>query len=188
MGGTVTDVRLRIGKAWSAFQQLKRVWKSSTLTLNIKMRLLNTLVKPILLYGSETWRTSVATTRRLQVFMNTCLRHILRIRWPQIISNEELWRRTNQDPIELELLQRRWRWVGHTLRKASTSCVRQALSWEAIGRRRRGRPRNTWRRDLRRHMSEMQLTWSQIECLAQDRVVWRRLVNGLYPRRDERPE
>ena len=43
---------------------------------------------------------------------------------------------------------RRWRWIGHTLRKPSTNITRQALFWNPQGKRKRGRPRNSWRRDL----------------------------------------
>ncbi|KAK3770067.1 hypothetical protein RRG08_043223 [Elysia crispata] len=53
-GGTDADVRVRIGKARAAFKQLKNVWKASKLTKNTKLRLFNTTVKPVLLYGSET--------------------------------------------------------------------------------------------------------------------------------------
>ena len=187
-GGTDADVMARIGKARYAFYQLRSAWNSSVITIHTKLRLMNALVTPILLYGSETWRSSVATTRRLQVFINTCLRQILKIRWPRIISNQALWTRTNQQPIEIVIAQRRWRWIGHTLRKPEGNCTRQALSWEAKGQRKRGRPRNSWRRDLKKQISGLNRTWSQLEILAQDRVAWRSLVNGLYPRRDQRPE
>jgi hypothetical protein len=36
---------------------------------------------------------------------------------PEHVSNQELWRRAQQAPIEEEILKRKWRWIGHTLRK-----------------------------------------------------------------------
>jgi len=68
-GGTETDVKARIGKARAAFLQLKNVWNSKDLTLQTKIRIFNTNVKPVLLYGSETWRTTVATTKNVQTFI-----------------------------------------------------------------------------------------------------------------------
>ncbi|KAK3793480.1 hypothetical protein RRG08_000682 [Elysia crispata] len=85
-GGTDADVRVRIGKARAAFKQLKNVWKASKLTKNTKLRLFNTTVKPVLLYGAETWRTTLSTMNRLQTFTNGCLRIILKIKWPEKIS------------------------------------------------------------------------------------------------------
>ena len=33
----------------------------------------------------------------IQTFLNTCLRLILNIRWPEKISDEKLWQRTGQE-------------------------------------------------------------------------------------------
>ena len=185
-GGTDADVRTRIGKARAAFHQLKNIWGSSVIGITTKIRLFNTIVKPLLLYGAETWRTTVTTIKKIQVFINTCLRKILKIRWPDKISNEELWRRTNQQPVEEDILQRRWRWIGHTLRKPASNTTRQSLTWNPQGKRKRGRPRNTWRRDLDADAKQMGQTWGQLERLAQNRDAWRKLVGGLCPRWDHR--
>ncbi|VDO65667.1 unnamed protein product [Schistosoma margrebowiei] len=53
-GGSDADVKARIGKAWVAFLQLKNIWNSKQLSTNIKVRILNTNVKAVLLYGAET--------------------------------------------------------------------------------------------------------------------------------------
>jgi hypothetical protein len=181
-GGTDADIKTRIGKARAAFCQLKNVWSSTELTTNVKIRMFNTIIKPVLLYGAETWRTTTTNMKRIQTFINTCLRRILRIRWPDKISNEQLWQRTQQQPAEEEILQRRWRWIGHTLRKPASSTTRQALTWNPQGKRKRGRPRNTWRRDLKKTGH----TWGQLEKLAQDRDGWREFVGGLCPSRGHR--
>ncbi|KAH3868005.1 hypothetical protein DPMN_031141, partial [Dreissena polymorpha] len=45
--------------------------------------------------------------------------------------------------------------------------------------RKRGRPRNTWRRDMGADAKQMGQTWGQLEILAQNRDAWRKLVGGL---------
>jgi hypothetical protein len=47
---------------------------------------------------------------------NRCICRILKIFWLVQISNQELWARAKQRPIELEIRQRKWGWLGHTLR------------------------------------------------------------------------
>ncbi|VDP55585.1 unnamed protein product [Schistosoma margrebowiei] len=47
---------------------------SKQLSTNIKVRIFNTNVKAVLLYGAETWRTTTTTTKKVQVFINGCLR------------------------------------------------------------------------------------------------------------------
>jgi hypothetical protein len=33
------------------------------------------------------------------------------------IPDEELWQRTKQTPIEQQITERKWRWIGYILRK-----------------------------------------------------------------------
>ncbi|VDP48317.1 unnamed protein product, partial [Schistosoma margrebowiei] len=47
-------------------------------------------------------RTTTTTIKKVQVFINSCLRKILNIHWPDTISNSLLWERTNQLPAEEE--------------------------------------------------------------------------------------
>ena len=126
-GGTDADVRARIGKARAAYLQLKNIWSSKVVSTRTKIRLFNSNIKPVLLYGAETWRTTKTTTTKVQTFINSCLRRILQIRWPDTIRNSDLWQRTNQLPTENEIRRRRWGWIGHTLRKPASNTTRMTL-------------------------------------------------------------
>ncbi|CAH8650385.1 unnamed protein product [Schistosoma mattheei] len=169
-GGSDADVKARIGKARVAFLQLKNIWNSKQLSTNIKVRIFNTNVKAVLLYGAETWRTTTTTIKKVQVFINSCLRKILNIHWPDTISNSLLWERTNQLPAEEEIRKRRWKWIGHTLRKSSNCITRQALTWNPEGKRKRGRPKNTLHWEIEADMKRMNNNWKELERIAQDRV------------------
>ncbi|VDO88119.1 unnamed protein product [Schistosoma margrebowiei] len=131
------------------------------------------------MYGAETWRTTTTTIKKVQVFINSCLRKILNIHWPDTISSSLLWERTNQLPAEEEIRKRRWKWIGHTLRKSLNCITRQALTWNPEGKRTRGRPKNTLRRIIEADMKRMNYNWTQLERIAQYRVGWRMLVSGL---------
>ena len=91
------------------------VWRSTALTTKTKLRVFGSNVKAVLLYGSETWRLTKRLAQKSQVFINKSLRSILRIWWPRKISNKELRRQTGQRPIDQELRQRAWGWIGHML-------------------------------------------------------------------------
>ncbi|VDP38398.1 unnamed protein product [Schistosoma margrebowiei] len=58
---------------------MKNIWNSKQLSTNIKVRIFNTNVKAVLLYAAETWRTTTITIKKVQVFINGCLRKILNI-------------------------------------------------------------------------------------------------------------
>ncbi|VDP37244.1 unnamed protein product [Schistosoma margrebowiei] len=112
--------------------------------------------------------------------MNSCLLKILNIHWSDTISNRLLWERTTQLPAEEEIRKRRWKWIGHTLRKSSNRITRQALTWNPVGGRKRGRPKNTLRRIIESDMKRMNRNWKELERIAWNRIGWGVLVSGLY--------
>ncbi|VDO49548.1 unnamed protein product [Schistosoma margrebowiei] len=73
------------------------------------------------------------------------------IRWPDTISNNLLLERTNQIPVEEEIRKKRWKWIGHTLRKAHNCVTRQALTWNPQDQRKRGRPKK--KRKTKEHIT-----------------------------------
>nr|KAG5714060.1 hypothetical protein BaRGS_020388 [Batillaria attramentaria] len=104
-GGTDRDVTARIGKARAAMVMLKNVWASKVVSIRTKLRIFNSNVKSVLLYGCETWRTTKTMQQKIQTFLNTCLRRIFNIRWPEKIRNEELWERAGQEPVAKQILE-----------------------------------------------------------------------------------
>ena len=106
--------------------------------------------------------------QKLQSFTNKCLRKILKIYWPKVISNKELWERTGQKTIGEEILRRKWRWIGHTLRKGDNNIAKEALEWNPQGIRKRGRPVNTWRRSVLSEAKDFGKTWNQLKLEAKN--------------------
>lgn len=82
-GGADEDVKSRIGKARQAFNTLRPVWNSTSISTKTKLQIFTTNVKSVLLYGSETWRVTRSISNKLQTFINKCLRRILKIYWPE---------------------------------------------------------------------------------------------------------
>ena len=133
----------------------------------------------MLLYGSDSWKTTQEIVKKLRVFIHKCLRIILCIRWPQKISNLEVRNICKQEDIMVDLTRRKWTWIGHVLRKDSGDVVKESLLWTSEGKRQRGRPRITWRRSAEKELKSMHLTWSEIRKVAQDRSHWRETVKAL---------
>ncbi|KAJ4446355.1 hypothetical protein ANN_13051 [Periplaneta americana] len=80
-----------------------------------KVRLFESNVKSVLLYGSETWKVTKYLTHKLQTFLNRCLRNILGAWWPNVIANTLLRKKMRQKPIDLEIKRRKWCCIGHAL-------------------------------------------------------------------------
>ena len=114
--------------------------------------------------------------RKIQTFVDRCLRYILRIWWPNIIYNKDLWKATGVEDINLEIRNRKFRWIGHTLRKVDGEIPKAALHWNPQGNRKRGRPKNSWRKSV---IKEAGRSWNGLRFLAADRQKWKRLIDNL---------
>ena len=158
---------------------LKNIWASKEISTRTKLRIFSSNVTSVLLYGSETWREMKTMLQKIHTFINTYLRHIYNIRWPEMIPNEDLWEGAGQEPVAKQILKRYWGWIGHTLQKPASSITYQALTWNPQGKRKRGRPRNSWRRDTEAELKQQGTNWTGAARTAQNRVRWRRVVNGL---------
>ena len=56
--GSNEDIKVKVNKARAAFNMLRKVWSSHVISQRTKLRIFNTNVKAILLYGSETCGTT----------------------------------------------------------------------------------------------------------------------------------
>lgn len=182
-GGTDADINSRIKKARDVYGGLSRVWNASTISHRTKLSIFKSCVLSVLLYGSETWRIVDREVAKIQSFVNRCLRRILRIFWPNTISNEDLHTRADMEPIATIIKKRKWRWIGHTLRRPDTSTTRQALDWNPQGTRRRGRPSKTWRRTINQELEAANATWNDARMTAGNRVRWRAFSEALCSHR-----
>ena len=134
------DMDSRLSKAKTAFRKLKKIWGSKQYNGRTKIRLFNTLVKPVLLYGSETWKANVQDNRKLDSFQYHCLKRSLGIFWPYIVSIDELNERTGCMRMSIEVKRRRWSLLGHVLRMPREYHCATALTWTPLGKGRVGHP------------------------------------------------
>ena len=127
-----------------------------------------------LLYGSETWTTYAKQERRLNSFHQRCLRKILRIRWSDKVSNEEVLQRTNQTSIQSMLGIRRLRWLGHVDRMGEHRIPKQVLYGELkYGQRKRGAQYKRYKDLCQSTLKDYQIDLQSWRTLASDRSKWR---------------
>jgi len=108
----------------------KAIYMPSSSLVDITLEL---NIKSVLLHACETRKTTNQITRRIQIFVNKYLRRIVNIKWIDTITNEELWRITEQKAIENQIKRRKWNWIGHTLRKETEAIKKTTLDWNWIG-------------------------------------------------------
>jgi hypothetical protein len=88
------------------------------------------------------------------------------IRWSKTTSYTDLWEATGEKSVTLQSRKRKWRSMGHALRKEDKSIENKALDWNLQGARRRGRSGQTWKRTILEEAGKCSKTWSEIKSLA----------------------
>jgi hypothetical protein len=110
----------------------------------------------------------------------------MKIKWTDKITNEEVWRITQQKPIENQIKRRKWNWIGHALRKEAGAIEKTALDWNPRGYRRRGRPKRTWRRTIEDEIRSTGRSWNEVKGIAGDRKAWKLFMDALCSTRSNR--
>ena len=82
---------------------------------------------------------------------------------------------------------RRWKYIGHTLRRKKGDNTKLALNWASEGKRSRGRPKQTWRRMVEHGRREMGWKdWGAAEKMANERPKWTSLYLALCSTRNKK--
>ncbi|PIK62384.1 endonuclease-reverse transcriptase [Apostichopus japonicus] len=89
-GGGTEDIKNRLGKARGAFRNLRRIWTNGAIGRKTKLTLFKTLVRSVLLYGSEAWKVTKREEQKLDAFQFKCIRRILKIPWTELVSNDRI--------------------------------------------------------------------------------------------------
>ena len=106
-----------------------------------------------------------------------CLRRILQIRWPHVVSNPDILAKAKLKTISTEVKLRIWKWVGYILRMDKNSKCERALTWTPEGRRKVGRPKTTWRSTIENKGRVLgRNCWKEARRVVDDRASWRRCI------------
>ena len=80
--------RLLLGR--KVMTNLDSILKSRDITLPTKVRLVNAMVFPVVMYGCESWTVKKAECRRIDAFEVWCWRRLLGVPWTARRSNQSL--------------------------------------------------------------------------------------------------
>ena len=176
-GGGTADVRKRVALASAQMKRLSNIWQASNINRKTKASLFKSLVLSVLLYECETWKLTKGEEEKLDIFQTKCLSRIFKIRWQQHVSNETILEMAETGRISWEVRRRRWNWIGHIMRGEKNNDCAVALGWTPEGKRKRGRPKTTWRRmvEAERNGAGWK-TWSAVRYAAANQKQWRKDV------------
>jgi hypothetical protein len=108
------------------------------------------------------------------------------LQWIDKITNEELWRITQQKPIASQIKRRKRNWIGHTLHNKVGAIEKTALDWNPQGYRRRGRLNRKRQRTIQDEIRGTGRSWNEVKGIAGDRNAWKLFMDALCSTRSKR--
>ena len=142
------EIKTRIGMAKDAFWKQKELLRRD-LNLKVKQRILQCYVFSVLTYAAETWTMNKRAWKYIKAFELWCYRRILKVSWKDKITNKEILKRCNiTKRWQKEIVTRKMKFAGHTMRGSAGDTILLLLEGKVTGKRGRGRPRRCWCKDL----------------------------------------
>jgi hypothetical protein len=70
------EIKRRLNSENTCYHSVQNLLSSRLLSKNVKIRIHNTVILPVVLYGCQTWSLTLRENHRLRVFENGALRRI----------------------------------------------------------------------------------------------------------------
>ncbi|XP_064087945.1 uncharacterized protein LOC135202466 [Macrobrachium nipponense] len=145
--------------------------------LKLKGKFHRMVVRPSMLYGTETASMRETEEMKMGEAEIRMLRWMSRVTREERISNEYIRGSTKVVEISKKIHKERLRWYGHLLQREEHNVGRHTKEMEVLGRRKKGRPRKRWRDCVGKDL----LLTGIDENDEQDRNRWRRLIHNGNP-------
>ena len=95
---------------------LDSIFKSRHITLSTEVRLVKTMVFPVVMYGCESWTVKKAEHQRIDVFELWCWRRLLRVPWTSRRSNQSILKEISPGcSLEGMMLKLKLQYFGHLM-------------------------------------------------------------------------
>ncbi|KAK9507146.1 hypothetical protein O3M35_007061 [Rhynocoris fuscipes] len=164
------EIKRRIRLSWAAYNRHRKLFRSGV-KMETKAKLWNSVVKPVLIYGSETWCLTNQSIDKLRKTVRRMERSMLKVGRRERKTNRWVRQQTGLEDVAKVIMEKKWRWAGHIVRSEDNRWAKKIIEWYPRDMsRRRGRPKLSWDMEMRRCCGGS--TWQRV---AHDRMEWSRM-------------
>ena len=145
---------------------LDSIFKSRDITLTTKVRLVEAMVFPVVMYGYESWTVKKAEHGRIDV-LNCGAREDLRVPWTGSRSSQSILKEINPEySLKGLTLKLKLQYFGHLMRRADT-LEKTLMLGNTEGRKRRGQQRTRWLGNI---TESMDMNMGKLQDTVEDRT------------------
>jgi len=143
--------------------------------MSTKLKLNNTCILPIFLYGSDCWAVSRTDARKIDVVDQWCLQMLLGIKWHQFVRNDEVRRLMRQPkPTEIVKVMSPDPFWAQCAYGRQHRCQEDPVTSPSRGLEETSKmPRITWLSTIQQDLRSHNLTLPEAMDMAQNRSLWR---------------
>ena len=171
------EVEIKTKAGWNKWREVSGVICDKQMPVKLKGKVYKTMIRPAMLYGTETCALKVADERKMQVTEMRMLRGMLGKTRKDRIRNVEIRETVKVTDIADKMREKRLTWFGHVERREDSYVGKRVQKLELGGRGLRGRPKKRWREVVRDDMKALGIERS----LVHDRAAWRAAVRKADP-------
>ena len=115
------------------------VLRDRRMKVKIKGKVYKTIVRPVMVYGAETWALKKAHEKKMEVAEMKMLRWMCGVTRLDKIRNEKIRGSPKVGEISKKVQERRMRWYGHVMRRDEEYVGKRVMGIEV-----QGRPKKRW--------------------------------------------
>ena len=131
--GMETEITKRVGAGWINWKKCSGVLCDRRMPVKLKGKVYKTVIRPAMLYGTETWATTKRREKRIEVTEMRMLRWMCGVTSTDKIRSEHIRGTTIVAQASKKITERRLNWYGHVMRRDGEHILRKVLRADIPG-------------------------------------------------------